>query len=271
SSWKSRRTSRTGPISRGCSSTGAHAAGGSARHWCGPPNRRRETAARRCWSWTRTRAATPSVCMRAWAGSASARSRATPLSPAAASAARRSSTSRCKGAARCSADDRLRRRWFAAYEVIDDGAERGAGERGDDVEPERVHVAADQRGPDRAGGVHGGAGDRAAEHRVQADGAANRNRCSFADRAGIGRDGHDHEHQEEGEHELPEERLTLRAARQAGSHVADVAERAAQDRRRRERAEDLCRPVAERTCPRELAAEREGEADGGVEMGAGDV
>ena len=88
-------------------------------------------------------------------------------------------------------------------ELVDERAERGADDRREDVEPERVQVAGDERGPDRAGGVHRGARDRAAEHRVEADGAADRDRRGLADGARVGGDGHDHEHQEEASARAP--------------------------------------------------------------------
>src|SRR5690242_14267141 len=59
---------------------------------------------------------------------------------------------------------------FLADELVDEGAESGAGDRGEDVEPERVQVAADDCRPDRPGRVHRGARDRSAEHRVEGDG-----------------------------------------------------------------------------------------------------
>ena len=161
--------------------------------------------------------------------------------------------------------------WFVAKELVGECGEGGAGDRREDVEPERVQVAADDCRPDRAGRVHRGTRDRAAEHRVEEDGAADGDRRGLADGTGVGGDGHDHEHQEEAEHEFPEERLGLRAGGECGADVGDVAERAAQDRRGGERAEELGGPVAERARPGEVPAEREGEGDRRVEVGAGDV
>jgi hypothetical protein len=81
----------------------------------------------------------------------------------------------------------------------------------------------------------------------------------------------EYEHQEEAHHEFPEKRLNLRAGRQRCADVGDVAERAAEQRGGRERAEQLSRPVADGPWPGEVPAEREGEGDGGVEVRAGDV
>ena len=73
------------------------------------------------------------------------------------------------------------------------------------------------------------------------------------------------------QHELPEERLRLRAGRERGADVGDVAERAAQDRGGGERAGELRGPVADGARPGEVAGEREREGDGRVEVRAGDV
>ena len=73
---------------------------------------------------------------------------------------------------------------------------------------------------ERAGGVHRRARDRAAEHRVQADGAADRDRRRLADGAGVGGDGHDHEHQEQRQHRpptgTPDRRFRTEASRRHG-------------------------------------------------------
>jgi hypothetical protein len=66
-------------------------------------------------------------------------------------------------------------------------------------------LAGDERRPERAGRVHRGAGDQAAEEGVEADGAADRDCGGGTDRAGVGGDGHDHEHQEGGEDDLVDE------------------------------------------------------------------
>ena len=115
----------------------------------------------------------------------------------------------------------------------------------------------DERRPDRSRRVHRCTGDRAAEHGVEGDGAANGDRGSLTDGPGVGRDGHDDEHEEEAQHELPEEGLALRAAGERRSDVGDVAERAAEERGGGERADELSRPVAEDARPGEVAADRE--------------
>ena len=91
------------------------------------------------------------------------------------------------------------------------------------------------------------------------------------DRARVGRDGQDHEQQERGQHELPEERLRLRAGRQRRADVRDVPERGAQERGGGERAGDLREPVRAGTRAREVAREHEGEGHGRVEVRARDV
>ena len=74
----------------------------------------------------------------------------------------------------------------------------------------------------RAHRVHRRAGDRAAEHRVEPDRAADRDRRRLADRPRVGGDGHDHEHQERGHHDLPEERLRVGARGERRADVGDV-------------------------------------------------
>ena len=60
----------------------------------------------------------------------------------------------------------------------------------------RVQAPDGERRAERAGRVHRGAGDGAAEQRVEPDGAADRDRGGGADGARVGGDGDDHEHQE---------------------------------------------------------------------------
>ena len=56
--------------------------------------------------------------------------------------------------------------------------------------------------------------------RVQADGAADRDRGRLADRPRVGRDGHDHEHQEEGEDASQRNAWPSRAARKVAPTFA---------------------------------------------------
>src|SRR3954447_14685026 len=92
-----------------------------------------------------------------------------------------------------------------ADELVCERAERGADDRADHVDPEVRPRAGRERRPERAGGVHRRAGDRAAEERVEADSPADGDRRSGADRAGIGRNSDDHEHQERGQDDLVDE------------------------------------------------------------------
>ena len=161
---------------------------------------------------------------------------------------------------------------LAADELVGEGADGGPGDRRDDVDPEVVHFTRDQRRADRAGGVHRGAGDRAAEEGVEADRAADRDRRSRPDRAGVGRDGHDREHQEGGQHHLVDDRA---AGADAGQRRAEVRRLARPDRqqqrRGRDRAEQLGGDVGERLATGEVAGEGEGERHRRVEVGAGEV
>ena len=56
---------------------------------------------------------------------------------------------------------------------------------------------------------------------VQGDRATDRDRSSLTDGPRVGRDGHDHEHQERAQHDLPEERLA-RPNREGRAEVGDV-------------------------------------------------
>ena len=139
-------------------------------------------------------------------------------SPTSSSASRRTRCTRpqsCRGRLGVRLCERSWARLLAADELVGERGERRAEHRRDDVEPERVQVAGDERRADRASGVHRGAADRAAEHRVEPDGAADRDRRRLADRARVGGDGHDHEHQEEGQDRAP--RGTTGPASRTGS------------------------------------------------------
>ena len=104
-----------------------------------------------------------------------------------------------------------------------------------------------------------------------ASGPADRDRGGLTDRPRVGGDGHDHEHEEEREHELPEERLSLRAARKRRAVVGVVAEGGAEQRGREQRPGELGTPVGHGTRPREMPGQREREGDGGIEVRSGDV
>jgi len=62
------------------------------------------------------------------------------------------------------------------------------------------------------------------EHGVERDRASDRESRRLPDRAGVGRHRHDHEHQECGHDELPQERLPLRAGRERGPDMREVSE-----------------------------------------------
>ncbi len=74
-----------------------------------------------------------------------------------------------------------------------------------------------------------------------------------------------------GHHDFPEKRLCVGTARQGGTDVRDVAERAAQEECSDERTKQLREPVPTRARPGEVAREDEGEGDGRIEVRAGDV
>jgi hypothetical protein len=65
-----------------------------------------------------------------------------------------------------------------------------------------MQISSGDRGADRSSRVHRCAGEPPTEKRIEPDRAAYRDRRSGPDRAGIGGDGHDHEHQEGGQDHL---------------------------------------------------------------------
>ena len=106
----------------------------------------------------------------------------------------------------------------------------GSHARPDDVDPEVAPLPADQRRPERPRRVHRGARDTAAEECVQRDGAADRDGCARADRTRVGRDGDDHEHQEQRQNQLVHEG---RAGPTLGTVAPSRAGESRQTRRRR--------------------------------------
>ena len=132
--------------------------------------------------------------------------------------------------------------------------------------------AGDQRWAERAGRVHRGAGDRAAEEGVEADRAADRDCRPGADRARVGGDGHDREHQECRQHRLVDDGAAVADAGQGRAQVRRGARPdREQQRRRGDRPEHLGGYVGERLAPREVAGEGEGERHRRVEVRAGEV
>ena len=139
------------------------------------------------------------------------------------------------------------------------------------VDPERVQSPDDEGRAERAGRVHRRAGDRAAEHRVEADGPADRDRRRLADGARVGGDGHDHEHQEERSGRSPRgttgRRSRTAASRRRGRRCRARPAGGARPRARR----DLRGPVERRHASTGSDGRARTRTDRRVEVRAGDM
>ncbi len=95
--------------------------------------------------------------------------------------------------------------------------------RGHQVDPEVGQVTADDGRANGASRVHRGASDRTANESTEGDGRTDRDRRRLTDRPRVGRHGHDDQHQEEGQHHLPDQRLDVAAGglRHPERHVAE--------------------------------------------------
>ena len=153
------------------------------------------------------------------------------------------------------------------------GRGRGAGEGAGDVDPVGGEVGADEVGSEGAGRVHGGAGDRAAPQSGQGDVAADAEGADDPDVLRARRGAEDHADESEREDELHPERGHVRVAGGGvvravhGRHVDDVLEEQAG----KGGAEELHDDVAGDAPPREVTAQRERDADRGVQVGTGDL
>ena len=149
---------------------------------------------------------------------------------------------------------------------------RGAQHRPDDVDPEVGPLAGGERGAERARRVHRRARDRPPNSASRPHRAADGDRCRGAHRARVGGDGHDHEHQEGRQHDLVDERAADADARDGRAELRglvrpDREQHAARRRWRRPAARRCRRPRR----GREVAAERERDRHGRVDVRAGEV
>ena len=108
---------------------------------------------------------------------------------------------------------------LASHGLVESRACERTRDRRQEVDPEVGPLGCDERGAERSRWVHRRAGDAAAEQRVEADGAADRDRRCGADGPRVGGDGHDHEHQERGQDELVGERGAGADGRDGGAQV----------------------------------------------------
>ena len=164
---------------------------------------------------------------------------------------------------------------IAAAAAEDPGAtdgDAGAGQRADDIDPVGGPVAADQRGPERAGGVHRGAADRRRPQPGERDVAAHPERTDRPDVLRRRGGAEDHADEHSGERDLHQQRLPVLVARagQRGAKVLDVAEHREQEQAGQRRADELGDDVTGHATPREVATHRERERDAGVQVRARD-
>src|SRR4051794_25083844 len=118
---------------------------------------------------------------------------------------------------------RLRRtRCLAADVLVRERADRCADDRADDPDPEVVPRAGRQGGTEGARRVHARAGHSTSYEDVEEDDAADGYGGTGADRAGIGRHGHDHEHQQRAEHRLDDQRRAGRDPDGVGTEIAGL-------------------------------------------------
>src|SRR5712691_2532284 len=161
----------------------------------------------------------------------------------------------------------------AAQDEGDADGEHGASDRPRDVDPVAGEGGADQVGSEGAGRVHRGARDGAAPQAGQGDVAADPEGADDADVLGARGGAQDHADQARGQDELHPERGPGGVA--AGGVVGPVgggdADDGVQDQGGERRAGQLHDDVAGDPAPGEVAAQREGDADGRVQVGAGDL
>ena len=96
-------------------------------------------------------------------------------------------------------------------------------------------------------------------------------RGRLSDRAGIGRNRDDHEHQEKGQRNLEHERVAIGTTRQGRAEARDITEESTKQHRRQHSTQQLCRPIPRHESPRQVSTDRERERHGRIEMRAGDV
>ena len=127
------------------------------------------------------------------------------------------------------------RRPVRSKELVGDRGQRGAQQRPGQVDPEASVVGPPAMcGRKAAGGVHRGAGDRAAEDRIESDRGSDRKRGKLALRARVSvATARITEHEKGRQHGLPQERGAIAAAWCRRSQVSDAAQGGAQEERRR--------------------------------------
>src|SRR5918994_3682199 len=169
---------------------------------------------------------------------------------------------------------RLASGWWAvtAHQLVGERAERRTYDRAEHIYPEVAPLARREGRTERARRFHRRAGDRAAEEGVEPPRPADRDRRGGADRAGIGGDGHDHEHQERGQDELVDKGASDSDARNRRAEFAGlVGPDRQQGQRGGGRPGKLGRDVSGRITSGEVATERERERYGRVDVRPGEM
>ena len=173
--------------------------------------------------------------------------------------------------AQSAARDR-RARGLVAHELIGERAQRCAQERSDDVDPEVLPLTGCHGRAERSRGVQRGTGQRAVCDRREADRGGDRERGGRADRARVGGDAHDHEHQQRGQDELDHECATGGDARHRGAQIGRMTGPDDEQQQACEQcADELRRDVRAEVSRREVAGQEEAEADTRIEVRSGDV
>ena len=146
-----------------------------------------------------------------------------------------------------------------------------AGKGRDEIDPERVVGTRRDRRAERASRIERRAGDRPAYERGERDRATDRNRSRFADCSRICSDGHDHEEQRRGQHDLPHERLGTGSGGRCRTDIGHVPEREAQQHRRCYCTQDLGCPVGRNASSGKVTSERERKRHCWIQVRARDV
>src|SRR6266567_8445633 len=160
----------------------------------------------------------------------------------------------------------------AAQDEGDADGEYGAGDRPRDVDPVAGEGGADQVRAEGAGRVHRGARDGAAPQAGQGDVAADPEGADDADVLGARGRAEDHADQAHGQDELHPEggRGGVTAGGVVGSEGGGDVDDGVQEQGGQGGADQLHHDVAGDPVPREFPAQGEGDADGRVQVGAGD-
>jgi len=158
-------------------------------------------------------------------------------------------------------------------QLVDDASEAAADEWADPVHPLVSPLPADEGRAEGHGGVHGRAGEGAADQDVGADDEADGDGGDGAQAAllGVNGGGVHRVHQPEGHHDLHHHRLPHGDAGQAEGARGQPARGEAEQEARHRGAQQLRHPVQEAAEQGDVAAHERAEGHGRVHVTAGDV